>query len=197
MKKLNLNKSSFPLTIMLCGLILPFFLNSCASPYISKITAGYSVPKQEEIAILFADNADQNVSTLATQATERAFASCKKQIMKADQFEAALQKNKIQVPRRMTTDFVKSLRIATKAKYVLTSGVTKWQQGAAVVFDIEKQYTTVELGFTLWDIDKGEAVFTVSGGNSSGSSGLFAPKVEEYSEQIIKEMFQQWTGFCE
>lgn len=197
MKKLNLEKLSFPLAIMFCSLILPLFLNSCASPYISKITTGYSVPKQEEIAILFAENADQNVSTLATQATERAFTSCKKQIVKADQFESALQKNKIQIPRRITADFVKSLRSATKAKYVLTSGVTKWQQGAAVVFDMAKQFTEVELGFTLWDIEKGEVVFTVSGGNRSGSSGLFAPKVEEFSEQIIKEMFQQWTGFCE
>ncbi len=197
MKKLNHRKLSLPFVLALCGLIVPLFLNSCAVPYISKITEGYSVPKQEEIAILFADNADQNVSTLATQATERAFISCKKKIMKADQFESAVQKNKIQVPRRITADFVKSLRSATKAKYVLTSGVTKWQQGAAVVFDMTKQFTVVELGFTLWDIDKGEVVFTVSGGNTSGSSGFFAPKVEEFSEQIIKEMFQQWTGFCE
>jgi hypothetical protein len=197
MKKLNHRKLSYPLAIMLCGLILPLFLNSCSSPYIAKITTGYSVPKQEEIAIMYADNADQNVSTLATQAIERSLTSCKKQITKAEQLEVAMQKSKIQVPRRMTADFIKSLRSVTKAKYLLTSGVTKWQEGAVVVFDEAKARTSVELGFTLWDIDNGEVVFTVSGGNSSFSMGLLAPKVGEYAEQITKEMFQQWSGFCE
>jgi hypothetical protein len=179
-------------------LVLSLLITSCASPYISKITSGYTVPKQEEIATMYADNADQNISTAATQAIERTFLSCKKQIMKAEQLESAMQKSKIQVPRRMTTDFIKSLRSVTKAKYLLTSGVTKWQEGAVVLgFDASKGRTEVELGFTLWNIDNGDVVFTVSGSNRSNSGGVFASKVGDFAEQIIKEMFQQWSGFCE
>jgi hypothetical protein len=172
-------------------------ISSCASPYISKITSGYNAPKQEEIAVMYADYADQNVSASATQAIERALTGCKKQVVKADNIESAMQKNKIQVPRRMNADFIKSLRSATKAKYVLTSGVTKWQEGTVVLFDASKGRTAVEFGFSLWDIDNGEVVYTVSGGNQSSSGGVFAPKVGEFAEAIIKEMFQQWSGFCE
>jgi hypothetical protein len=169
----------------------------CASPYISKITSGYIAPKQEEIAILYADYADQNVSSSATQAIERALAGCKKQIVRAEQIESAMQKNKMQAPRRMSTEFIKSLRTITKAKYALTSGVTKWQQGMVVILDPSKAFTEVEFGFSLWNIDTGELAFTVSGGNRSSSGSLLAPKVEDFAEAIVKEMFQQWSGFCE
>lgn len=183
-------------TIFCFFFIVSLFVSSCASPYISKISSGYNAPKQEQIAIMYTDNADQNVSTAATQATERALTSCKKQIVKAEQLETAMQKNKIQVPRRMTADFIKSLRNVTQAKYLLTSGVTKWQEGM-IGFDVAKGRTEVEFGFTLWDIDNGEVVYTVSGSNRSSSGGIMAPKVGDFAEAIVKDMFQQWSGFCE
>jgi hypothetical protein len=182
----------FLLTLSIIAIFL--LVIRCAGSFQSTVTSGYQPPAGEEIAVSFLDHPDINVSNKATAVLENELRECNlNNFISADETEDIFQKNNITIPRRLTTNFVKGLKEVLDAKYFLTSGVTIWKEGSAG-FPIASS-TEVGASLTMYDLDNGEVVWSISG-EESGSSSILAEAPESKAEAVFESMLEEWEGFC-
>ena len=175
-------------------LLLPFLFVGCAGNFTSQVTPGTVVPTTERIAVTYLDHANTNVSNAATAILEGQLERCKQNnLIKSAEVDSVLRANKIEIPRRISEDFVRSLKPYLNAKYLLTGGVLVWTQGAPG-FPMATA-TDVSATFSLYDLETGKVVWSVTG-QEKGGDGIFAEKPEQKAKVVFFQMLRKWKGFC-
>jgi hypothetical protein len=175
-------------------IIMLIMLVSCAGSFKSTVKPGYDLPSGNEIAMTYLDHPDISISNKATEVLENELIKCnKRNFIKAKNVEEILQNNNITMPKRLTPLFFSKIKDHIKAKYFLTGGISIWKKGS-VGFPVASS-TEVSASFTMYDIQSGEVVWTVSG-QEEGSSGLFAQAPESKAETVFKTMLKKWVNFC-
>lgn len=176
-------------------LLLTAVFYSCAGTFTSNVTPGYETPPPgSEIAITYLDHADVNISNTATEVLINQLLKCKiYNFMKADSVDAILQKNNISIPRRLNETFLKNIHQVIPKKFLLTGGITKWNKGS-IGFPVAKS-TEVGISLTMYDLETGKVVWTVSG-EESGGSGIFSDSPESKSEVVIGKILRKWKELC-
>jgi len=174
--------------------LLPLLFVGCAGNFTSQVTPGYVAPTGDQIAVTFLDHANVNISTAATKILEGQLAGCKQtNIIPAETVDSILRVHKLEIPRRLSEDYVKSLKPVLGAKYLLTGGVLIWTQGA-VGFPVATA-TDVSVTLSLYDLETGKIAWSVTG-QEKGADGIFAEKPESKAKVVILTMLRKWKGFC-
>ena len=170
------------------------FLMSCAGGYKVQITPGYEPPEGKEIAVFYLDHPDVTIANSATAVLEKTLDYCSKiNYINAAITDSIFQANDIHLPRRLSKNYLTSLREFLPTKYLLTGGVIKWIKGS-IGFPVASS-TEVAISLTLYDIENGEVVWTVSG-DEIGMAGIFAESPEDKAEWVFSRMLHKWDGFC-
>jgi hypothetical protein len=56
-------------------------------------------------------------------------------------------------------------------------------------------HTEVSASLTMYDLETGKTVWTVSG-QEVGGGGIFAEKPEEKAAVVFRKMLQEWRAMC-
>lgn len=175
-------------------LVLPFLFVGCAGNFTSQVTPGFVVPTSDRIAVSYLDHANTNISNSATAILESQLERCQQtNLIKAAEVDSILRANKIEFPRRISEDFVRSLKPVLNAKYLLTGGVLIWTQGAPG-FPMATA-TDVSATFSMYDLETGKVAWSVTG-QEKGADGIFAEKPEQKAKVVFSQMLRKWQGFC-
>lgn len=176
------------------ALFLSILLIGCAGSYQSSVAPGYEPPASNQIAVTYLDHPDINISSSATKVLEANLNTCKlTECLSAERTEEIFQKNNISLPKRMTKEYVKKLKETLNVKFLLTGGVTIWKKGS-VGFPVASS-TEFGASLTMYDLETGEVVWSVSG-EETGGSGIFAESPESRAKQVFLAMLKKWDGFC-
>ena len=176
-------------------LILTLILMGCgAGSYQSKVKSDFEPPKAKDIAVMYLDHPDINISNIATKFLEKELKNCQViGFIPAVRTDSMLQGNNISIPRRFTKDFALKLKNILNVNYLLTGGITIWKEGAPG-FPVASS-TEVGASLTMYDLNTGKVVWTVSG-EETGWGGIFAEKPKSKAEDIFQGMLSEWEGFC-
>ncbi|MDR3611034.1 MAG: hypothetical protein P4L27_10755 [Ignavibacteriaceae bacterium] len=179
---------------LLIALLFSIFIIGCAGSYKSSVTPGYDPPKSTEIAIIYLDYPDVNISSIATKVLQENLKRCRLyDFLSAEKTEDLLQKNNITIPKRFTKTFIQNLKGLLNVKYLLTGGVTMWKEGSAG-YPIASS-TEFGASLTMYDLESGEVVWAVSG-ESTGGSGIFSDPPDAKAYEVFRGMLKKWDGFC-
>jgi len=174
--------------------IIALFLIGCAGSFTSQVAPGYRPPFGKEIALTYLDHADINISNNATSILEEQLRHCRiNDFLTAEETTNLLQNNKIELPRRLTEQFIQSLRDVIPVKYLLTGGVSVWKRGG-VGFPMASS-TEVSASFTMFDLTTGKVVWTASG-QEEGAAGILAEDPSSKAKTVFHTMLKKWSGFC-
>ncbi len=176
------------------SVVLAFLVAGCAGSFTSQVSPDYRPPLGKEIAITYLDHADLSIANAATSVLENELKACQlNDFVPAEQTNNLLQKNKIELPRRLSESFLLSLRDIIPARYLLTGGVSIWKKGGPG-FPMASS-TEVSASFTMYDLTTGRVVWTVSG-QEEGADGIFAEDPATKAKVVFRTMLKKWEGFC-
>ncbi|MBI1804620.1 MAG: hypothetical protein HY033_11110 [Ignavibacteriae bacterium] len=177
--------------------IVTTFLFGCSGVYKSTLTPGHEIPQGHDLAVSYLDHPDVTVSNKATEVLESELRKCNKNdFIEARIVDSILSKHNITIPRRITSDFIKSLKNVIPTKYLLTGGVSIWVKGSVGSFPFgTNSNTQIAASFTIYDLASGEVVWTVSG-QDEGASGIFSEDPARKAPSVFKQMLKKWEKFC-
>lgn len=179
--------------LLLSSLSLLFF--SCAGHFKATVKQGSTKPTGENLAITYLDHPDINISNMATSILEDLLKKCDLNLFTpAAKTDEIFQTNNITIPRRLTQNFVKSLKDILQVKYVFVGAVTYWDEGS-VGFPVASS-TEVGASFSIYELETGDVIWTVTG-QEEGAAGIFAESPETKARSVFLTMLKKWPGFCE